>query len=663
MAKQPSQLEMLYNASSKPQDIVNNPMFNNYMRTVQYPELFNHLSKGGSMVTLPNKPAPLSMSGMPPAVQNIMSQSTTSSAPPKITFPNVKKTSTSTTKPASTNKVAVAKPTTTNYSKPVSAAVSAPAKTTVTIRQVDGTTKTGYIDPKDNLTYYDDGTRVTFDTGAVSVVKGNTTFNVKGAKTPSAGGAVVASAGTTGGTGAGAPTGGAVKEEAKAPAAATETPAEIYLPNPTGGYTRQQGYVRGGVTYYKDANNVEQRAPINAVVNAKDSKGNDRYFQRGETGGTKLEGDALNQFLAALQAGDQINQQVKNTENFVTRLEANRNQAITGAERQAEMARQGMQNQMFQDWLGVRQAMTNRGLTGSGIAEDANTRLAMAQQQQLANLFTGLSTQINEINQNADLTKQEKEQQILDLQNSYNDLQRQIASGMTEQQLKQAQTQAEIAKAQSETTRAEQQARLDWAKVFGVDPETGIATQAAKEFEASMDLKLKEYGLSVADVTGYMPSTDANGNTIYVPTLERQKFLDKQATDIRNRNDRIYEFNQQMLMAGQKAQAEAFNNKVQNIEGGLTNLMDYTKSVYDATYKAYSDIPDKKSDEAVEAYDTMQGAFDQWISTGAQYAQFNKDPLNYVDNVSNKKASSTGMAPSANKKNIGDFLTDWSQYM
>jgi hypothetical protein len=307
--------------------------------------------------------------------------------------------------------------------------------------------------------------------------------------------------------------------------------------------------------------------------------------------------------------------------------------------------------------------MTNRGLTGSGIAEDANTRLALGQQQQLANLFTGLSTQINEINQNADLTKQEKEDQILQLQNSFNDLQREIASGMNAQQLQAQQAQAELGKTQAETENLQQQGRINWAKEFGADPVTGMPTQRAKEFVEEMDLKLKQYGLSVADVTGYMPSTDANGNTIYVPTLSREQFIYKQQNDIDNRNLQISQFNQRLQLDGQNAQAEAFNNKVQNIEGGLTNLMDYTKSVYDAAYKAYSDIPDKKSDEAVKAYDTMQGAFKQWIDTGAQYAKFNNDPLNYVDNVSNKKASSTGMAPSTNKKNIGDFLTDWSQYM
>jgi len=588
MAKQPSQLEMLYNASSKPQDIVNNPMFNNYMRTVQYPELFNHLSKGGSMVTLPNKPAPLSMSGMPPAVQNIMSQSTTSSAPPKITFPNVKKTSTSTgagtkstTQPKATSTGTGAK------SAPVTVSASASApKTTpkVTVTLPNGTKTTGFINPKDNRTYYDSGfTKPVTTAGAkVTVITGKNRKDF-----------------TVGGK-----TSGETKAET-----ATDTNAE-------------------------DTNAETAESTEVVDYNA----------------------------LAGEQAQKQIDQQVANINNFLTRLESSRNQTVIGAERQAEMARQGMENQMFQNWLGVRQAMTNRGMTGSGIAEDANTRLGMARQQELSNLFTNLSTEINKINEDARLTKQEKEQQILDLQNSYNDLQRQIARGMLDEQFKKQQAQAELGKTQAETAKIGQQNRLDWAKEFGADPVTGQPTQRAKEFESDMELKLKQYGLSLADVTGYLPSVDAKGNTIYIPTLSREKFIQSQKDTIIDRNRQISQFNQQMQMAGQKAQAESFNNKVKNIEGGLTNLMDYTKSVYDAAYKAYSDIPDKKSDEAVKAYDTMQGAFDQWISTGTQYAQFNKDPLSYVDNVSNKKASSTGMAPSTNKKNIGDFLTDWSQY-
>ncbi len=572
--------------------------------------------------------APLSQSTIPMAVQNIMNQST----------PFSSKQSTSTGAGAG----AGAKPTT---SASVTTSASAPKATPkITVTLPNGTKTTGFINPKDNKTYFDSGfTKPVTTAGAkITVITGKDRkdFTVGGTAAPTGGtgggtggttggaavGGNVAGTGTTGGTETGAVGAGGAPAGTGGTATPTETSATAYLPDGKGGFKQQQAYVRGGITYYKDENGVEQRVPVNAVVDV-----NGKLFERGENAGRQLSQTEKDTFIRNFSAGEearkQIDYQVQNTQDFMTRLEANRNQAIIGAERQAEMARQGMQNQMFQDWLGVRQAMTNRGLTGSGIAEDANTRLALGQQQQLANLFTGLSTQINEINQNADLTKQEKEQQILDLQNSYFDLQRQIASGMNEQQLAQQKTQAEIQQNIDKQN-------LEFAKVFGFDPNTGIKTVEAQQLAAKVENDLRNYGLDIARLSGYLTSKNDKGETVSIPTLDRDKFVEDQRQAQAARQDKINATTAQLIADGQKAQAKAYDDKATRIDKSLKSTEETNHKVYKAMADVWAKIPEKERDKdaGIQAKANLDNAWQAWLKSVNELNLYNSNPSEYIKN-------------------------------
>lgn len=63
-----------------------------------------------------------------------------------------------------------------------------------------------------------------------------------------------------------------------------------------------------------------------------------------------------------------------------------------------ENAKMDIEDKSFQDWLAVRQDASNRGLGSSGMANDANTRLLLAKQRDLAGMFTQKQGAVNDIN-------------------------------------------------------------------------------------------------------------------------------------------------------------------------------------------------------------------------------------------------------------------------
>ena len=494
--------------------------------------------------------APLSQSTIPMAVQNIMNQST----------PFSSKQSTSTGAGAGTKSTTQPKATSTGTgakSAPVTVSASASApKTTpkVTVTLPNGTKTTGFINPKDNRTYYDSGfTKPVTTAGAkVTVITGK----------------------------------------------------------------NRKDFTVGGKT------SGETKAETATDTNAEDTNAEDTNAETAES--TEV---VDYNALAGEQAQKEIDQRVANINNFLTRLESSRNQAVIGAERQAEMARQGMENQMFQNWLGVRQAMTNRGMTGSGIAEDANTRLGMARQQELSNLFTNLSTEINKINEDARLTKQEKEQQILDLQNSYNDLQRQIASGMLDEQFKKQQAQAEIQQNIDKQN-------LEFAKVFGFDPKTGIKTVEAQQLAVKVENDLRNYGLDIARLSGYLTSKNDKGETVSIPTLDRDKFVEDQRQAQAARQDKINATTAQLIADGQKAQAKAYGDKATRIDKSLKSTEETNHKVYKAMADVWAKIPEKERDKdaGIQAKANLDNAWQAWLKSVNELNLYNSNPSEYIKN-------------------------------
>jgi hypothetical protein len=65
---------------------------------------------------------------------------------------------------------------------------------------------------------------------------------------------------------------------------------------------------------------------------------------------------------------------------------------VEGKQQQLDAARAGLDDKYFQEYLQSRQGMADRGLGNSGLANDANFRLQLAKQGQLADMFTKLGT-------------------------------------------------------------------------------------------------------------------------------------------------------------------------------------------------------------------------------------------------------------------------------
>ena len=57
-----------------------------------------------------------------------------------------------------------------------------------------------------------------------------------------------------------------------------------------------------------------------------------------------------------------------------------------------------IEDKSFQDWLAARQNAASRGLAGSGLASDQNTRLLLSKQRDLADMFTQKNTALNDVN-------------------------------------------------------------------------------------------------------------------------------------------------------------------------------------------------------------------------------------------------------------------------
>lgn len=70
-------------------------------------------------------------------------------------------------------------------------------------------------------------------------------------------------------------------------------------------------------------------------------------------------------------------------------------QAITSG---IDSATNKIEDKSFQDWLAARQNAASRGLAGSGLASDMNTRLLLSKQRDLADMFTQKNNAMNDVN-------------------------------------------------------------------------------------------------------------------------------------------------------------------------------------------------------------------------------------------------------------------------
>lgn len=80
-------------------------------------------------------------------------------------------------------------------------------------------------------------------------------------------------------------------------------------------------------------------------------------------------------------------------QDLINSLKAQQESALMGITSSLQDAQQALEDRTFQQWLAARQAMANRGLAGSGIASDQDTRLLLAKQRDLAGIFRDAARQ------------------------------------------------------------------------------------------------------------------------------------------------------------------------------------------------------------------------------------------------------------------------------
>jgi hypothetical protein len=101
---------------------------------------------------------------------------------------------------------------------------------------------------------------------------------------------------------------------------------------------------------------------------------------------------------------------------MMDRLQKQRESSIKSAEMGAEASRQGLEASAFKSAREAQQATAGRGLSGSGLAADVMARQGMAKQSELAALYGNLNKTTADINQQADLSNAELNQELKTLE-------------------------------------------------------------------------------------------------------------------------------------------------------------------------------------------------------------------------------------------------------
>lgn len=107
--------------------------------------------------------------------------------------------------------------------------------------------------------------------------------------------------------------------------------------------------------------------------------------------------NANNFMLNMFTMNNQRTQEQAALENMMKQYGVNRDTGLSQIQNGVEDAKQALENKSFQDYLQSRQSIADRGLSGSGIAADADTRLALAKQQNMAGIMRDAATQTNDL--------------------------------------------------------------------------------------------------------------------------------------------------------------------------------------------------------------------------------------------------------------------------
>lgn len=91
-------------------------------------------------------------------------------------------------------------------------------------------------------------------------------------------------------------------------------------------------------------------------------------------------------------AQSQAQQQETSLQNLLNQYQQQYNTSVGTIDNSTAQAKQALEDKYFQNYLAARDDMANRGLAGSGLANDQNTRMLLAKQQDLAGIYQDAAT-------------------------------------------------------------------------------------------------------------------------------------------------------------------------------------------------------------------------------------------------------------------------------
>lgn len=219
---------------------------------------------------------------------------------------------------------------------------------------------------------------------------------------------------------------------------------------------------------------------------------------------------------AQMQGTASYNEQMIKYQTLMNQLKAEAMSSQDAINNNVKDATQKVEDSSFQDYLKSRQAMTDRGLAGTGLAEDANTRLGLDRTRQMAGIMRDANNQAYKVQDqlNVKMTDTMDKMANTNLQDTIDKLFQEYYKTGSANALKVAQQYQE----QLKNMMPYQQMTKEQEGKFALD----TAKQQLAALQADRD-----YSVKLSDQMGYLvgmdgkPLKDANGNMI--ATVDKQK--------------------------------------------------------------------------------------------------------------------------------------------
>lgn len=251
------------------------------------------------------------------------------------------------------------------------------------------------------------------------------------------------------------------------------------------------------------------------------------------------------QRLAEEQANQWYNEQKNSLESLINQLQNQQSSQLMGITNGIQDSTEALEDTAFQDWMAARQAMADRGLAGSGLASDQDTRLLLAKQKNLAGIYRDAERQQFDVNSQMGQSLEDVYRQISNLSKSdkQSELFQQMFGEAQKNMVEQSKTYADMLKEIMgyDLVPATEQAKLDqeWAKWQGDNLMEKYKTDQNFQLEMiGLGLREREIGISqlkadrdysvaMSQQMGYLvgadgkPVLDSTGKMI--PTVEKMR--------------------------------------------------------------------------------------------------------------------------------------------